>query len=82
MILKNLDILSPQITLYHKGFLSHSSIFSGIISIISFIIIIIFSIYYSLELILRQTPTAYFFNRLKIQDFFPLIHLPFFIILV
>ena len=63
MILKKIDYLSPQITFYHKGFLSHSSIISGIISIIAFLIIIIFAIYYSLDLINRENPKVFFFNR-------------------
>ena len=71
MILKKADFLSPQITLYHKGFLSHSSIASGIISIISFIIIIIFGVYYSLDLIKRENPKLYFFNSVidKSEEF-------------
>ena len=63
MFLKKVDFLSPQITLYHKGFSSHSSIVSGIISIIAFLIIILFGIYYSLDLIKRQCPKAFYFNR-------------------
>ena len=63
MILKKIDILSPQITLFHKGDLSHSSITSGIISIVSFLIIIISAVCYSLELIKRENPKVYFFNR-------------------
>ena len=63
MFLKNFDFLSPQITLYHKGLLSHSSVVSGIISIISFIIIIIFAACYSMDLIKRENPKVFFFNR-------------------
>ena len=63
MILKEIDFLSPKITLYQKGYLSHSSIISGIISIITLIIIISFGIYYSLDLIRRENPKVYFFNR-------------------
>ena len=63
MILKQIDFLSPQITLYHKGFLSHSTIISGIISIISLVIIISFGVYYSLDLIKRENPRACFLNR-------------------
>ena len=58
MFIKNLDYLSPPITLYHKGSLSHSSILSGIISIISIIIIIIIAIYFLLDLIQRKSPNA------------------------
>ena len=63
MFIKNFDFLSPQITLYHKGLLSHSSVVSGIISIISFIIIIIFAACYSMDLIKRENPKVFFFNR-------------------
>ena len=63
MFLKHIDFLSPQITLYYKGYLSHSTIISGIISIISFILIILLAIYYSLDLIKRENPIVYFFNR-------------------
>ena len=63
MILKQIDFLSPQITLYYKGFLSHSSVISGIISIISIVIIILFGVYYSLDLIKRENPKAFSFNR-------------------
>ena len=62
MILKYIDFLSPQITLYHKGFLSHSSIISVIISIISIVIIILFGVYYSLDLIKRENPKAFSYN--------------------
>ena len=63
MILKEIDFLSPKITLYQKGYLSHSSIISGIISIITLIIIISFGICSSLDLIRRENPKVYFFNR-------------------
>ena len=63
MILKYLDFLSPPITFYHKGYLSHPSITSGIISIFSFIIIIIFAVYFSLDIIKRRNPTTFYYNR-------------------
>ena len=56
------DYLSPTVTFYYKGFLSHSSIVSGILSIVSFILIIIVAFYFSLDLIKRRNPTAFFFN--------------------
>jgi len=63
MIFKEIDFLSPQITLFYKGSLSHSSITSGILSLIAFIIIIIFAIYYSLDFLKWQNPKAYYFMR-------------------
>ena len=62
-VIKYFDYLSPPITFYHKGFLSHSSIISGILSIISFSLIITFAVYFSLDLIKRQNPTSFSFNR-------------------
>ena len=61
MYIKYLDYLSPRITFYYKGFLSHSSIASGIISIISIIFLIILVVYFSLDIIQRKDPnTSYF----------------------
>jgi len=62
-LLKKLDFLSPKITLYHKGDLSHSSWMSGILSLIQIIIIILCGIYYSLDLIFRREPRAFFYYR-------------------
>ena len=63
MMLRKLDFLSPTITFYYKGFLSHSSIISGILSILSFILIIVTAGYFSLELIKKKDPKSYYFNR-------------------
>ena len=60
--IRYLDFLSPTVTFYYKGFLSHSSFVSALLSIISFLIIIGLACYYSLDLIRRQNPTAFYFN--------------------
>ena len=54
MFLKQIDILSPEITLFYKGSLSHSSIISGILTIIAFIIIALCSIIYIKDLLVRN----------------------------
>jgi len=59
MFIKKLDYLSPPITFYHKGYLSHPSILSGILSIVSMILIFILVIYYSLEIIQRKNPKIF-----------------------
>jgi hypothetical protein len=63
MYIKKLDYLSPPITFYYSGSLSHSSIVSGILSIFSFILIIVISIYFSRDLIQRKNPTAFYYNH-------------------
>ena len=59
MFFKKLDFLSPPITFYHRGYLSHRSILSGILSIVSMILILIFTVYYSLEIIQRKNPKIF-----------------------
>ena len=54
MFLKEIDILSPEITLFYKGNLSHSSKISGILTIIAFISIILCSLYYFGEILDRK----------------------------
>ena len=56
------DLLSPQITLYYKGKLRHSSNFSGILTIISIIITTIFTFIF-LEDLKRKNPSAFYYNR-------------------
>ena len=63
MFIKKLDYLSHNITLYYKNSLSHSSIISGILSIISFCIIFISGIYFSLDLIKRKNPEFYYLDQ-------------------
>jgi len=62
MFIKRLDFLSPPITFYHQGLLFHSSFFSGILSIISIILIITLTVYYSMELIERKDPKSISYN--------------------
>jgi len=73
MFIKYLDFISPPITFHHKGHLSHFSVASGIISIISVIIIFILAIQFSLEIVERRNPAAYYFNSfIKDAGEFPL----------
>ena len=71
-MVKKLDWLSPPITLYFKGEGQHSSLFSAILSVIIYILVLISGIYYSLGFINKDSPKAYFFNR-YIEDagYFP-----------
>ena len=61
--IRKFDMISPPITLYFKGEDQHSSIFSGILSIIIGLIILASTIYYFVGFINKDSPKAYFFNR-------------------
>ena len=73
MILRSLDLITPKITLYFNGKKTHSSIFSGILTIIAYTLILIGSIYFSFDLIKRKNPSVFYLNRF-IDDagFFPM----------
>ena len=63
MFLRNIDMLSPTITLYYKQNETHASIISGILTIIAYTLIFIYGFLYSLNFINREDPIAYYFNR-------------------
>ena len=63
MFLKRMDMLSPTITLYYKSENTHSSVISGILTIIAYVLIICFGIIYFLRYINRVNPTTYSFYR-------------------
>ena len=54
MFLKEIDILSPEITLFYNHSLSHSSIISGILTIITLILIALCSICYAVCILDRK----------------------------
>ena len=61
--IKKFDMISPPITLYFKGEDQHSSIFSGILSIIIGLLILAATVYYFLGFINKDNPKSYFFTR-------------------
>ena len=63
MFFKKLDTISPPITIYFKGDSSHSSIFSGILSLIVFFISTYFGIQYAKDFLLHKDPKIYYYNR-------------------
>ncbi len=55
------DFLSPDLTLHFKQFHKHSSIFSGFLSLIIYILCILSTIYFSFDIIKHLNPTSYFY---------------------
>ena len=72
MFLKNFDLISPKITLYYKGEKNHTSIISGVITIICCLITLVLGIIDLVNCVKMKNPTAYFFNRFveDIGDFY------------
>ena len=58
-----MDFLSPTITLYFKGERIHPSFFAGLLTIIVYIICLIFGVFYFLKFLYRLNPTVYYYNR-------------------
>ena len=65
--IKNCDFISPEITLHFGGETRHSSFFSGLSSIILFILALSLSFFFSLDLLFKRNPTMFSYER-TIQD--------------
>ena len=63
MIFRKMDMISPPITIFYKGDSSHSSIFSGILTIIVYALCLGFGIQYGIRFIKHQNPKVYYYNR-------------------
>ena len=59
IFLKTIDIVSPKITFYYNGSLAHSSIFSGILSLLAILLIIAFSTPFIIDLIRKKNLNAF-----------------------
>ena len=79
LFIKDFDYISPSITFYHNSQLSHSSMLIGIITVISFLFIVSYSIYFFLDLINHGNPNAFYYYRF-VEDagFFPINNSSFF----
>ena len=67
MFFKKLDCLSPKITLYFFNQKSHSNILGGILTLITYFCYIITLAYFSLDIIIHDNATSFFYNRI-IED--------------
>ena len=64
MFFKKLDFISPRITLYYYGYRTHSSIFSGVLTTITYFLYIILFLYFSLEIVTHKNLSSYFYNKM------------------
>ena len=71
MFFKKFDFLSSEITLFYHGKDNHSSIFSGILSILMAIFVIFLIGYLSIDVIAKQHPTSFYFTKFieEIDDY-------------
>ena len=63
MFLYKFDYLSPEITLFYHGYERHASIFSGILTILLSLFIILLIIILSIDFVFKKNPTAYYYNK-------------------
>jgi hypothetical protein len=63
MFLRKVDFISPPITIFYKGESSHTSIFSGILSLIVYGFTFIFGIIFFVNYFRRVNPQVYYYNR-------------------
>ena len=63
MFLRATDMLSPKITLYYKQKNTHNSIISGILTIIAYVLILVYAFIFTIKYINKENPSAYYFNR-------------------
>ena len=68
MFVRKCDFISPLITLYYKGETRHSSIFSGLISIILIILVLYICIFISFDFLFKLNPNSFYFI-MKVKDF-------------
>ena len=67
MFFKHLDLLSPPITFYYKGYKAHASVSSGILNIISYLIIISCAGYF-LRIITQRKYAKIFYSDYYSED--------------
>ena len=63
MFFKKFDRISPLITLSFKGDNMHSSIISGILTLLGYALTTIFGIMYAIDFVEKKKPSAYFYSR-------------------
>ena len=63
MFLKNFDFLSLPLTLHYNSCRSHSSIISGILTIITYSFCLLFALYLSKDYLFKINPTSFTYNR-------------------
>lgn len=57
------DIISQNNYIFFHGKTKHSSIIGAILSIISYILIIFFACYFSIDVVFKKNPTSYFYKK-------------------
>ena len=63
MIFRKMDMISPPITIFYKGDSSHSSVFSGILTFIVYLLCFGFGIQYAIKFFSHTNPKVYNYNR-------------------
>ena len=63
MFLKKVDLISEINSIYYKGNKQHVSKIGGFLTIVVYLTIAFFSVYFSIDTVYKQNPTSYFFKK-------------------
>ena len=63
MQFSDFDVVSDNNYIFFQGKTKHSSVFGAILSILSYIVICFFAVYFSLDVVYKKNPTSYFYKK-------------------
>ena len=63
MQFSDFDVVSDHNYIFFQGKTKHSSVFGAILSILSYIVICFFAVYFSLDVVYKKNPTSYFYKK-------------------
>lgn len=63
MWIKNVDLISEMNYIYFKNRKNHPSTFAGVLTILCYFAIVVFTVYFSIDVFLKKNPTSYFYKK-------------------
>ena len=63
MLIKNLDFITPKITLFYSGSLKHSSFISGLLSILIVLVCLSITLIFSMDFLFKKHPVAFYYKQ-------------------
>ena len=63
MFIKNFDFITPKITLFYSGSSKHSSIISGLLSILIVLVCLSLTLIFSMDFLFKKHPVAFYYKQ-------------------